>query len=107
MSQPATTERTAGDYVLSKQSDLNHPDAFPLIQDTPAAHYRPLADWLGRLILPERMQRRDDRGIWFEVYHAPETRRALVTCAAPACTVPSPPEYSQPSSRAAQTDQAR
>jgi predicted Abi (CAAX) family protease len=80
MSQPTTTERAARDYVLSKQSDLNHPDAFPLIQQAPAAHYRPLADWLGRLILPERMQRRDDRGVWFEVYHAPEAQRALVGC---------------------------
>jgi predicted Abi (CAAX) family protease len=35
--------------VLSKQSDLNHPDAFPLVQSAPVAHYCPLADWLGRL----------------------------------------------------------
>jgi predicted Abi (CAAX) family protease len=41
MSQPATTERAARDYVLSKQSDLNHPHAFPLVQSAPTTHYRP------------------------------------------------------------------
>jgi hypothetical protein len=38
MSQPATTGRAARDYLLSKQSDLNHPHAFPLVQSATGAH---------------------------------------------------------------------
>ncbi len=78
MSRRTRNNHTVNDYILSKQSELNQPDAFPVVQHAPSAYYRPLADWLGRLILPDRMQRRDDRGVWFEVYHAPEAHRALI-----------------------------
>jgi predicted Abi (CAAX) family protease len=64
--------------VLSKQSELNHPAAFPLAQQLAPAYYRPLDAWLGRLVLPRRPQRRADRGVWFEVYHAPDEHQALI-----------------------------
>jgi predicted Abi (CAAX) family protease len=75
---PIRPIRKARDYVLSKQSELNHPAAFPLAQQLAPAYYRPLDAWLGRLVLPRRPQRRADRGVWFEVYHAPDEHQALI-----------------------------
>lgn len=53
---------------------FNQPDFYPLSQTLPA-DYRSVADWLGRLILPDSAARSADSEDWveFEVYHAPET----------------------------------
>jgi predicted Abi (CAAX) family protease len=76
--RPIRPIRKARDYVLSKQSELNHPAAFPLAQQLAPEYYRPMDTWPGRLVLPQRAQRRADRGVWFEVYHAPDEHQTLI-----------------------------
>ncbi len=45
-------------------------------QPLPAGHFRPLAPWLGRLLLPAPSQRQG--GVLFEVFHAPPAWASLV-----------------------------
>ncbi|MGK7923692.1 MAG: hypothetical protein AB4290_00310 [Spirulina sp.] len=60
-------------YDLYCQADFNHPEYYPA-QQTPTQPYRSVGDWIGRLILPDRQQRYQVRGVLFEVHHAPADR---------------------------------
>lgn len=51
------------------------PAQYP-IQQVPGDHYRPVADWVGRLILPEPQMAQADAAdwVWLEVYHSPQSQ---------------------------------
>ncbi|MBX2862653.1 MAG: CPBP family intramembrane metalloprotease [Leptolyngbyaceae cyanobacterium MAG.088] len=50
-------------------------DSSPMVTSIvqPPAHYQPVANWVGRLVLPqvEDVQKRQGDWVWFEVLHAP------------------------------------
>ncbi len=66
------------DYQLYRVADYNRPEYFPVKQAVPSALYRPVANWLGRLILPPRDQRHSVKGALLEVYLADEAHKHLV-----------------------------
>ncbi|HIK17469.1 MAG TPA: CAAX protease [Leptolyngbyaceae cyanobacterium M33_DOE_097] len=55
-------------YDLFRQADFVAPTAYPLDQVVDSTLYRPIAAWMGRLILPHLEER--FQGVWFEVHHA-------------------------------------
>jgi predicted Abi (CAAX) family protease len=70
--------RKLSNYELYKQAAFNHYTYYPLTQTVDLQWYRPIGDWMGRLILPQPSERRQLRGVWFEVHHAPEAYKSLV-----------------------------
>lgn len=73
-----STTATPSNYDVFLQADFNRPGYFPLDQAVDPALYRPLADWIGRLILPTPEQRETGPGVLLELHHAPEDYQALV-----------------------------
>lgn len=67
--RPIATIKSSS-YSLYQQAAFNQPEHYPIEQALDWEHYRPIAPWMGRLILPTLEQRQDLNGVWFEVYHA-------------------------------------
>lgn len=65
-------------YGLYVQAPWNRPDYYPLEGAVDPNRYVPVAEWMGRLILPKREERDQDGGVWFEVHHASDAQRSLV-----------------------------
>jgi len=65
-------------YELYKQAAVNNYTYYPLTQTVDAEWYRPIAPWMGRLILPQLSERRGVRGVWFEVHHTAPGYESLV-----------------------------
>ncbi len=65
-------------YALYKQAAFNNSAYYPLNQTVDSTWYRPIAAWMGRLILPNRDDRPTIRGVLFEVHHAPEGYEHLI-----------------------------
>lgn len=73
-------------YERYWQAEFNRPDYYPLDQTPDPDLYRAIpagiapriAPWMGRLILPKPNERRQVRGVWFEVHHAPPEYAHLV-----------------------------
>lgn len=67
-------------YDLSQQASFNQPSHYPLATNDQRVErqspYRPAAEWMGRLILPEAPVEGD--WVWVEVYHAPAEAQDLV-----------------------------
>ncbi len=63
-------------YERYRQAAFNRPEYYPLNQSVNAELYRPIADWMGRLILPPKDQR--DNGVLFEVHHADREYENLI-----------------------------
>jgi predicted Abi (CAAX) family protease len=59
-------------YAIAQQSDFNQPAYYPIQQTVDPDHYRPVADWLGRLILPDPTEVDDQDWVWVEVLHSPD-----------------------------------
>lgn len=72
---PAQTE---SNYQRYQQADFNHWSYYPLHQPPNDQLYRPIAPWMGRLILPSPDQRRQINGVLFEVHHAAAAQTSLV-----------------------------
>ncbi|WAL61267.1 CAAX protease [Thermocoleostomius sinensis] len=70
--------RKLSNYELYKQADFNNHTYYPLMQTVNAHWYRPIAPWMGRLILPQPSERRLVRGVWLEVHHADRGYENLV-----------------------------
>ncbi len=68
----------ASNYDRYLQADFNHPEYYPLDQAVDQTLYRPIAPWMGRLILPQREHRRQVNGVLFEVHHTPPSYEHLV-----------------------------
>ncbi len=65
-------------YTLYKETPLCQPESYPIAQICDRPWYHPIADWMGRLILPQKAERAQVKGVWFEVHHAPEQYAHLV-----------------------------
>jgi len=74
MTQP-TKQRS---YHLYQRVPWIHPEAYPLGQAPSPKLYRPVADWIGRLILPALPDRDPGGGCLFELHHAPAPHSGLV-----------------------------
>jgi predicted Abi (CAAX) family protease len=70
--------KQTSNYAIYKQADCNSYSYYPLTQTVDARHYHPIADWIGRLILPQPSERRQVRGVWLEVHHAAAGYETLV-----------------------------
>jgi predicted Abi (CAAX) family protease len=71
-SQPTWATRSHYDIVSS--APFNQPEFYPVKQSPNSALYRPVADWVGRLMLPEQSPPQD--WVWMQVLHAPD--RSLI-----------------------------
>lgn len=65
-----------GNYYRFQSAPFNHLSYYPVQQTLPTPWYRPVGDWVGRLVLPELVQRADIDGVWFELLHVPPDYRA-------------------------------
>ncbi|HEY5096299.1 MAG TPA: hypothetical protein VII69_14395 [Candidatus Eremiobacteraceae bacterium] len=65
-------------YGLYVQAPWNRPDYYPRGSTVDSSRYLPIADWMGRLILPKREERDEASSVWFEVHHASDAYRSLV-----------------------------
>jgi len=69
-------------YERYREADVNREDYFPIAPlDDP--RFRPTADWIGRLILPQFADRERVRGALFEIVHAPEGHAGLLGTVVP------------------------
>ncbi|MBD2680058.1 CPBP family intramembrane metalloprotease [Nostoc paludosum FACHB-159] len=76
--QPQRVEHNSN-YAIHIQQDFNQPSFYPVTKIPPANLYKPIADWVGRLILPTKQQLADNLDwVWLEVQHAPPTAQSLV-----------------------------
>lgn len=65
-------------YILYREVPFCQPDFYPLNQELDSALFRPIGEWMGRLILPPKQARSRVKGVLFEIHHAPEAHRNLV-----------------------------
>ncbi|MBR8836361.1 MAG: CPBP family intramembrane metalloprotease domain-containing protein [Stigonema ocellatum SAG 48.90 = DSM 106950] len=63
-------------YERYRQAEFNRPEHYPLNQSVNLEIYRPIASWMGRLILPLKEER--ESGVQFEVHHADPKYEELV-----------------------------
>lgn len=75
--RPSTRPRPSS-YSRFQQGIFNQPETYPVSQRMDSPYYRPLAPWMGRLILPTPEQRGEQDGVWFQVYHAAADYSSLV-----------------------------
>lgn len=70
-------KRIVSDYENYVKAKFNQPSNYPIAASY-STEYLPVAEWLGRLILPDVQERSLVRGVYFEVHHAPKLDRDLV-----------------------------
>ncbi len=63
-----------GNYYQFQAAPFNHHSYYRVQQTLPTPWYRPVAPWLGRLVLPDPHQRLD--GVWLELLHTPPDYQA-------------------------------
>ena len=73
---PKPFVQRSSDYALTSQLAANQPSYYPIQQTLDPRQYRPIDNWVGRLILPkpEEFQQKilpDHDLAWLEVYNAP------------------------------------
>ncbi|HIK43736.1 MAG TPA: CAAX protease [Leptolyngbyaceae cyanobacterium M65_K2018_010] len=61
-----------GNYYRFQAAAFNRLDYYPIQARPDAQWYRPIANWVGRLILPTIEERTYLDGVWFEILQAPE-----------------------------------
>ncbi|MEL6931244.1 MAG: hypothetical protein AAFO95_21880, partial [Cyanobacteria bacterium J06600_6] len=66
------SKQIASDYENYVKAGFNQPDYYPL-KASYSPNYLPVADWIGRLILPDVTERSQVNGVYFEVHHAPNS----------------------------------
>ena len=65
------------DYANYVKAEFNRPDYYP-IEQSYSLNYLPVAEWLGRLILPDVSERSVVGGVYFEVHYAPSAQQDLI-----------------------------
>ncbi|RZM75309.1 peptidase [Leptolyngbya iicbica LK] len=65
-------------YELYQAAAFNRVEYYPLHKVPDLARYRPLGDWMGRLILPSAEERQTPRKVGFEVSYAPAAHAHLI-----------------------------
>jgi len=71
---PRPVEEAKADYWIMSRLAVNQPGYFPLEQSLDPRWYRPIAPWIGRLILPKPEEYSATPGedwTWLQVYQAP------------------------------------
>lgn len=80
--QAAEGDRQVSHYELHAQDRFNQPQHYPIGKTIASELYRPVSDWVGRLLLPSRKQVNGDRNpadwVWLEVQQAPVAAKNLV-----------------------------
>lgn len=71
------TPHKQSSYELYWQAAFNRPEFYPLHQSL-SPQYRPIGDWMGRLILPPKNERRDIKDVLFEVHYTPSEYQYLI-----------------------------
>jgi predicted Abi (CAAX) family protease len=69
--------RKLSNYERYLQACFNQYNYYPSKQSVPS-NYHPVGSWIGRLILPDLKERSNVRGIFLEVYEAPQEYRDLI-----------------------------
>jgi predicted Abi (CAAX) family protease len=68
-------------YEITGRAEVNQIDHYPVKQTLPGDRYRPVGNWVGRLILPGSADNaavdRAEDWVWLEIYHAPSEFREL------------------------------
>jgi predicted Abi (CAAX) family protease len=67
---------TPGNYYRFQSAPFNHAAYYPADPVPRTDWYRPVGNWVGRLILPDASQRSQIEGVWMEVLHAPPDYQA-------------------------------
>jgi predicted Abi (CAAX) family protease len=80
---PKPPVRQTSDYALTSHLPVNQPSYYSVKQTLDPNLYRPIDNWVGRLILPkpEEFQQKtlpDKDWAWLEVYQAPPDRQDLI-----------------------------
>ncbi|MHC0065606.1 CPBP family glutamic-type intramembrane protease [Nostoc sp. UIC 10890] len=66
-------------YAIHIQQKFNQSGFYPVAQIPSANIYKPIGDWVGRLILPTKQKLQDGLDwVWMEVQYAPPTAQNLV-----------------------------
>ncbi|MEO0536528.1 MAG: CPBP family glutamic-type intramembrane protease [Cyanobacteria bacterium P01_A01_bin.123] len=69
-------------YAIASESPFNDPSYYPVSQSVDLDLYRPVAPWVGRLILPspDQIQAEPQRldWVWVEIYQAPPEAQTLI-----------------------------
>ncbi|MBD2519484.1 CPBP family intramembrane metalloprotease [Nostoc sp. FACHB-973] len=66
-------------YTIHIRQDFNQSGFYPVAQIPSPNVYKPIADWVGRLILPTKQELQDGLDwVWMKVQHAPPTAQNLV-----------------------------
>ncbi|MEA5602111.1 CPBP family glutamic-type intramembrane protease [Nostoc sp. UHCC 0252] len=66
-------------YAIHTRQSFNQPSFYPVAQIPSTKLYKPVGDWVGRLILPTKQQLQDGLDwVWMEVQYAPPTAQSLV-----------------------------
>ena len=84
--QSVPVAKQESDYAILAQESFNQPQYYPPLQTVPSNLYRPIGNWVGRLILPTQQQTQTVGAsasqladwVWLEVYHAPAAAQSLV-----------------------------
>ena len=78
--QAAQGDRQVSHYELHAQDQFNQPQHYPTGKTVASELYRPVSDWVGRLILPSREQVKSapTDWVWLEVQQAPAAAKNLV-----------------------------
>ncbi|KJH71065.1 CAAX amino protease [Aliterella atlantica] len=77
-SSDRATSQQLSNYDRYQQAAFNQPQFYPIARSVASEHYRPIAQWMGRLILPPKDRRQTIAGVLFEVHHAPIDFQDLV-----------------------------
>ena len=66
-------------YAIHSQQNFNQPQYYPLTQTVNPKLYQPIANWVGRLILPQTSEITDNSDwVWFEIQQAPPEAENLI-----------------------------
>jgi predicted Abi (CAAX) family protease len=76
--QPQLVEQESN-YAIHIRQNFNQSGFYPIAQIPSPNLYKPIGDWVGRLILPTKQQLQDGLDwVWMEVQYAPPTAQNLV-----------------------------
>jgi predicted Abi (CAAX) family protease len=84
--QPVQVSKRESDYAILSRLSFNQPRYYPITQTVPSNLYRPIANWVGRLILPTPKQLKAVEAsgsqpsdwVWLEVQQAPTEAKNLL-----------------------------
>ena len=76
LGEDMANQRKPSHYDIFRASPLVQSQSYPLHQQPDPSRYVPIADWVGRLILPAKAERFG--GAYYEIHHAPADQADLI-----------------------------